>query len=709
MKGIVSLSIVLVISLLYIPANEGELTPENTVILSNETDESFCKDFSVLLQRVRPEWVVLDSAVIPESVRDRNLIIVGGPDSEYTGVIIKEFLTQEEIEYIQDGHYFILEKESPWADNTIIICTGPDRILTKKAAEEAITSLEGEWTFPPFTSVPDEEAHEYITQIQHIPDEELPKDTLGIDVDAKSPSRISTEEATEDVEYLFYLFSHGYCGYGYFETRGNFDEAKKSILQELESKSMWSPDDFSQLIRNNLTFIHDCHLSVGGHKYGSHEDFWYDKTLEFSKVRSEYYFVSDNTTYQVVSVNGEHPDEFMFPSLNVEGNPIYRVGILSQTAPEPLVLIAHHDHEQLHIELQLYRSDFAYFSEEIFSEETIGGIPVVRIRSFSDHHSEYINQFLAAAQKYRGKPILIIDIRGNGGGNEEWPKKWIARFTGQQPPNNRYFTELISKTTMMGRANYFEYLLDMYPETSFYQIEKDQFTAQVDFFEKYSTTPHWSGPFSQGAQVIPNDTTLIVVTNGRVASAAEGFIIYLQQVENVVFVGENTRGALVFGQMTLHQLPHSKLSLYLPISLNIPLNLEFREERGFFPDLWIPAEDALNYAVAAVRKGTITTVKPLPEAVLQEEFIPEKQPMIEKSDLIPIFLGILFGISFIFVNKKRNKLFFYVAGICLVAAGIIILALVSPLGYGYCMIGIICIIIGVYKWRKEKAVSEKGA
>jgi len=708
MKGILSLSIILVISLLNVPA-EDELTPENTIILSNETDASFCKDFSVLLKRVRPEWVILDTAEVPESVRDRNLIIIGELDAEYTGHIIKELLTQKEIDHIQDDYYSVLEKESPWADNKIIICTGSNGLLTKKAAEEAIASLEGEWTFPPFTSVPYEEAHEYITQIQYIPDEELPKDTLGIDLDAKSPSHISVEEASEDVEYLFYLFSHGYCGYGYFETRGSFDEAKKSILQELESKSTWSPEDFSQLIHDNLTFIHDCHLSVGGYKYGDHEDFWYDTTLEFSKVTGEYYFVSDNTTYQVVSVNGEHPDEFMFPSLNVQGDPIYRIGILSQTAPEPLALTAHHDHEQLHIKLQLYRSDFGYFSEEIFSEDTIGGIPVVRIRSFSDHHAEYINQFLTTAQRYRGAPILIIDIRGNGGGNEEWPKKWITRFTGHQPPNNRYFTELISKTTMMGRANYFEYLLDMYPVTSFYQTEKDQFTAQADFFEKYSMTPHWSGPFSQGAQVIPNDTTLIVVTNGRVASAAEGFIIYLQQVENVVFVGENTRGALVFGQMTLHQLPHSRLSLNLPISLNIPLDLELREEKGFFPNLWIPAEDAVNYAVAAVRKGTITTVKLLPEEVLQEEFIPEKQPMIEKSDLIPFFLGILFGIFFIFVNKKKNKLFFYIAGICGFCGGIIILALVSPLGYGYSIIGMMCFTIGVYKWRKEKAVSEKGA
>ena len=274
MKRIFSLTIILFISLLYAPVStEKGLTPENTVIISNETDASFCKDFSVLLGRVRCEWVVLDSADIPVFVRDRNLIIIGGLDAEYTGDIIKTFLTQKEVEHIQNGHYSVLIKDSPWADNTIYICTGPDRILTKKAAEKAIMSLEGEWVSP-FSSVPREEALEYIAHIQYTPGEELPMETLKMEIDPKIPEYISTEEALKDVEYLFYLFSHGYCGYGYFNTEGNFDEAKKTIERELEKKSVWSPDDLSQVIHDNLTFIHDCHFVVGGYHYCSHKDFW---------------------------------------------------------------------------------------------------------------------------------------------------------------------------------------------------------------------------------------------------------------------------------------------------------------------------------------------------------------------------------------------------------------------------------------------------
>ena len=725
MKGILSLSIVLVISLLYIPANEGELKPENTVILSNETDESFCRDFSVLLQRVRPEWVVLDSAVIPESVKDRNLIIIGELDSEYTGEIITEMITQKEADYIQDGHYSVLSKESPWAENKIIyICAGPDRLLTKKAAEEAIISImekaePEQWTYPPFPSVPHEEAREYIAQIQYIPeDEELSKEALGMDVNATPSKSISTEEASEDLEYLFYLLSHGYCGYGHFKTKGDFDEAKKNIVRELEGKSKWSPEDFSQLLYEHLSFIHDCHFHIGDYQYCVHEDFWHDKTLELWKTMGDYYFISDNTTYKVVSVNGRDPDEFMFPSLNAEGNPIYRIGKLSRTAPEPLVLTVYHDHEQLHIELQLYRSDFGYFSKKIFSEDTIGGIPVIRIRSFSDAaaYTEYINQFFETAQKYKGAPCLIIDIRGNIGGNALWAKTWVTRFTGWQPIDNYYYTELISKTTAMGRVNLMEYLLNLFPETDIYETEKDRFKAKADAFEKQYMVPHWTEPSFPDTQVIPNDTTLIVIMNGKTGSAAELFVIYLSQMENVVFVGENSAGCLTFGLANFYQLPHSKLLVQLPMSLSIPLDLEFREERGFFPHLWVPAEDAVNYAVSAVRKGTITTVQLFPEEVLQEEFIPEKfipEEPSKRNNMSEPFIAILslaiLGIVPAIVNRKRNKQFFFILGACLAVIGVIVLSLISPLGLVFSILGMVYITIGVYKWKKEKpgTTSEK--
>lgn len=690
-------------------AGDIGLTPENIVILSNETDASFCRDFSVPLKSLRVEWVVLDTAEVPESARDKHLIIVGRPDAEYTGDIINTLITQEEADYIrQEGHYSILEKDNPWHDNRIIlISAGSDLLLTKTAAVEALHSImenaraREEW-YLPVSSVSREEAEAFISRFQYVPDDDaLPKEALSIDVNAKPPRKISVEEAADDVERLFYLLSHGWCGYGYFRTLGDFDEAKEGILGKLNDKSQWSPDDLSRLVHEHLSFIHDCHLNVGDRQYCSHQDFWYDTRFELWKTRGEYYFSSDNAEYRVVSVNGEPPEGFMFPSLNAQGDPIYRLGLLSDSAPGPLVLTAQSDREQNQFEVKLARSDF--YSKDKFGEERIGGIPVLRARSFSDYYADELEQFLQAAHKYKGEPYLIIDIRGNPGGNDGWPKRWIARFTGRGPSLKHILTELIGKTTMMGRANLFEQMLATYPEKDapWIQNEISHYRARADAIEEQSMVPHWSPPIFPETRLIPNETTLIVVADRNVGSAGEGLLSYLfRQVENVVLVGENSSGAVTFGQVSSHQLPHSKLRVSLPIKLNAMLDLEWREERGYFPDLWIPPVDALNYAVAAARKGTITTQTPLPEGYFDAAFVPEKPRkrswVSEHEDLVAISLLATFALIPAYVNRRKTFIFF-VLGICWLAVGGVLVSKKPPIGYMFLILGATYTAIGVYK------------
>ncbi|NOR83938.1 MAG: hypothetical protein GQ526_10650, partial [Ardenticatenales bacterium] len=116
------------------------------------------------------------------------------------------------------------------------------------------------------------------------------------------------------------------------------------------------------------------------------------------------------------------------------------------------------------------------------------------------------------------------------------------------------------------------------------------------------------------------------IADRGVYSAGEGLLSFVfRQVENVVVVGENSGGAVTFGQVSTHQLPHSNLRVTLPIKLNAMVDLEWREERGYYPDLWVPPVDALNYAVAAARKGTITTQKELPAGYFEAAFVTERR------------------------------------------------------------------------------------
>ena len=87
-----------------------------------------------------------------------------------------------------------------------------------------------------------------------------------MDVGAKPRRRVSAaQQAAEDVERLFYLFSHGVQPDTRFLTRqGEFAQAKARILEALPSRSQWSGEDLARLLYEQLDFITDCHLNIGG-------------------------------------------------------------------------------------------------------------------------------------------------------------------------------------------------------------------------------------------------------------------------------------------------------------------------------------------------------------------------------------------------------------------------------------------------------------
>jgi len=684
----------------------GNLMPGNTVILANESDSQFSRDFSGLLKHLRLEWVVLDSAAVPDSIQDKNLILLGHPDAEYTGDVIRGMLTSEEIESLRAArdHHIVLEKKSPWIeDRTVTICSGADMLLRRNAAEEAVRAIiagappASDWIRTTYDAELDESVRDYVNQLQYQWDDiELPLQDLTMDVGANPRGKISAQQAAEDVERLFYLLSHGYSGYAFFNQRGEFDQAKASIQQELLSQSSWSSDAFAGLLHEHLSFIVDCHMTIGDYKFGEHSDFWYDTQLELTLGNDGYQFVIDSTTYTLVTINEADPTPFILPSLNQQGEPIYRLGLLSTVEPSPLLLTAVDEEGERQFEIDLQRSDFEYFSEDIFREDVLGGIPVVRVRSFSDYYAAELNQFVKTASDYRGEPVVIFDIRGNGGGNERWPISWIQKLTGQRAESVFVFSELYSKTSMIGRANAFNFWYhenDMFS----YRAEADKFTSFAKAYESGARQPGWTGTRYPQVPLIPNDTTVIVVTNDQVASAGEGLVMRISQAENVVVVGENSMGALTFGNISAHQLPHSKLMIWMSINFGLFLDQEFREGRGLAPDLWVPAADAVNYAVAAVRQGTITTSQPLSSAMLQQDFVPESpwaRVLNTRNLLVVAFLSASGSVWAYFMRKKPRNVA-VIGGVWLVFGSIwLAMEPERPVGIGVQLAGVVCLVWG---------------
>ncbi len=443
--------------------------PSNTVLVASRVEGQFSRDFSPLLKGLRCQWCIVEDGDIPKSVREMNVVLIGRQGVPGTDEIMRQVLTTEELQNLRTAKKPIcIQKDSPWADGrTLFICSGSDSLQVRDAAEQTMRSLiknsppASDWVRSRFSAPMDQELRDEVNRLRFSwEDTELPLADLTIDLKAKPPRQISSHEAGEDVKRLFYLFSHGYSGYAYFNEHHEFRQAEERIREGLALRPTWSVTDFSQLLHEHLGFIVDCHLNIGDIAYGGHVDFWYDSSLEFVLEEGGYQFVDEEQLHTLVSINGKDPGSFVFPSLNMQGEAIYRLGMLSKVKPGPLALVASTATGKRSMKVHLRRSDYEYYSRNIFREDRVGGIPVIRVRSFGDVAEKQLHQFVLTAFAHRGDPVVIVDIRGNQGGNETWPVQWIHGLTGERANSVFAFSELHCKTTMAGRANLFADLFD---------------------------------------------------------------------------------------------------------------------------------------------------------------------------------------------------------------------------------------------------------
>jgi hypothetical protein len=700
-------------------------TPESTVIVANAIDAQFSHDFSALLRHLRLPWIVVDTATVPDPVRDKHLILLARPDAAYTGEIMRSMVTATEIEAIQaaaEGHT-VLVKDSPWTEGrSVYICTGTDLLLARDAAEEAVREIMASappasaWVRTRFDAPLDDRVREYVDELRFDLDgAELPLADLLVDVGAKPRRRISAQQAAADVERLFYLLSHGYAGYGFFNQQGEFAQARARILDEISSRSRWTGGDLARLLYEQLSFITDSHMRIGDYQYARHLDFWYDTELELAPGLEGYVLTADGRRYTVLSINDQAPETFVFPSLNAEGEPIYRLGTLSEEEPAPLQLSLAGDEDARQLKIGLQSSDFAHYSEQVFREDNLGGIPVIRVRGFGDVHEEELGRFVATAREHRGEPVIIVDVRGNGGGNERWPIQWIQGLTGRRAEAVFISSELHSKTTMAGRANAFAHWSDLYPDIELFRQDAEWTASMAQAYEDGTRQAGWTDPRYPQMPLIPNDTTLIIAMNSLVASAGEGLVMRASQAENVVLVGENSMGALTFGNISTHQLPHSRLTVQLPINFGIYPDMEFREARGIAPDLWVPAADAVNYAVAAVRRGTITTYQPLPSTTLAQSFVPEGPWTRVRQEALsrwPAIAGIVAASCvWAYLLRKKPAIVGVVGIAWLITGGVWMLQQRHiAVGTGFVVAGVVCLVWGgIGLFRARHPLTERSA
>ena len=442
----------------------------------------------------------------------------------------------------------------------------------------------------------------------------------------RPPRFVSQEEAADDVRFLFDMFKYGYCMYQAFGGDQVFGRARESVLAGLpliaRADGSVRVKALRDLVLENIGYIQDGHASFANAKLYRRSNWFHSERFGFQKDESGWYTTThfsrwlglipryrDGDRQYLVSVDGLPPEESLALSLGESGELVYNFSLLrkeftrrirvkavfrdaSGLAEQEIVLRRHTSEIAPDIDIEFRPKAAAYRTM------TRNGIPVVVHQSSipsSASAETLLASFIANAAALRGNPAVVLDVRHHEGGQLEYPLRWTQAFMGTEFSQDERYATLETRTSFRLYRFFAE---SYYAGNPARLAESKRFFAEKIAWLDANESPESAWAFRGQADtqpgLLPNRTPLFVLMDSRTGSAGEGFMYLLRQFENVVFVGENTKGLMVSASPAWGSLPHSRLPFVLTVDISLKDAREGLEGIGYKPDIWVDPGRALE-------------------------------------------------------------------------------------------------------------------
>jgi hypothetical protein len=226
----------------------------------------------------------------------------------------------------------------------------------------------------------------------------------------------------------------------------------------------------------------------------------------------------------------------------------------------------------------------------------------VRLGAFDPEHEADISPFVQSAAAAAQARAIIVDLRGNRGGTDFYFHQWArALMRGET-----WFGEIVrleSETALQGEINaateeraYFNDSISMRALLAF-RAATDLAAlfgnAVVRFGAPWRRIERFSARMKGRAQR-PFGGRMLVIVDRACASACEGSVMLARHAFDAVVVGVNTAGVHAFIEPHPFRLPKSGLEIRAARKMMDPERVDaadFREGRGFMPDVWLDLRD----------------------------------------------------------------------------------------------------------------------
>lgn len=426
---------------------------------------------------------------------------------------------------------------------------------------------------------------------------EFPFDTsliqFSFEPDFDKNAVYTLEQAASDVDYLFFFYELGYGPYFHFGGKEAFGKAKEAVLADLNNMPEITASAFEEALIKHLAFVEDAHFVIN-HNYNHPMLTGYLSELTFLKDIEG--FMETESKARIRCINGiEDFADNMVLSVTPEGEIAYRYHVLANDTPLPAEITFDDEATKTTSMFSAHEaSGKPKESEEVVTFYRIDDIPVIDITNMGFPHAKddmQANRFLELAEELRGEPVLIIDLRSNGGGNGILPQMWYEAYTGEYVTPNHY------NLFRLDLYNAFGVKKSEPDPDAFYYIPTDV----TDYFTKPEViNDSWELQNPEPRSVIENDSLLIILTSKNTASAADIFTDLAFNVKNTLVVGCNTTGMGISTAANGIKMPNSGMVGQMGFNLSVFDEDHFKEGVGFMPDLWT-AGDALEAAVALAK------------------------------------------------------------------------------------------------------------
>lgn len=236
-----------------------------------------------------------------------------------------------------------------------------------------------------------------------------------------------------------------------------------------------------------------------------------------------------------------------------------------------------------------------------------GLIPIIAISWFPQPSEIQWDGFLEEVSKLKHAPALIIDIRGNDGGNDSKAIDMTSILLGKELIVD-WVREVICETaeSYALQMNTYEKILwntyglhrDRAPREITEELENLKQKAKALKNQKLEKTFNQL-PASTGPLLTPNgfQGPIFVLIDSKTKSSGEWTALYLQKHPNTVLVGDNTYGMIHFGNSGILPLPNSRLEITLCMKINELSDGRFVEKTGIPPDVLVSNDDSLEYTL----------------------------------------------------------------------------------------------------------------